>query len=144
MSKARTFAALVILLMAAAFVYLHYRNQFARVQRVEVESTPPVPGTLNRFIFRNHSSKKAEFALRCYVNTRIEGRLRFSQAVVLPPNASVEVDVFPEFAGRALPRMIENRACLAVWRGPFGSERQAWWVNWQPIKPPRKRLVSSS
>jgi hypothetical protein len=142
MTKAKTFTALVLILLVGLSVLLHYRNDFARLQRVEIEGTPVEPGTLGKIVLRNTSSSRIEFPLRCYFKQGSDGKPLFSEVVVLRPHDSVEFDLNPEHAGRELPRMVANKACEATWRGPFGMVHSAWWVRWEFRKPPRKSLSS--
>jgi hypothetical protein len=76
--------------------------------------------------------------LRCHFKVRSDGKELFAKAISLPPNGSVEFDVNPDLAGRELPRMIANKACEAIWQGPFGIKRSAWWLSWEYGRPARK------
>lgn len=131
MTKTKIFTALALLVLAAVFTALHYRTAFYRVQRVQVEGTSTQQSLSTKLLLRNNSSGKIEFPLHCYGKIRPGEKPLFSQVVVLQPKASLEFDVYPELAGREMPRMIADRACEAVWQGPFGIERGAWQVRWQ-------------
>jgi hypothetical protein len=135
MTKAKTVAVIGLVLLVPAFLIVRYMNDFSRLKRVEIGSTPVQPGAISKLVFTNKASSKVEFVLRCHFKVRSGGPPLFSQVVVLPPNGSVEFDVNPDLAGRELPRIIANKSCEAVWRGPFGIERSAWWVSWQYGKP---------
>jgi surfeit locus 1 family protein len=131
--------ALGLVVLAAALLVLHYVNEFSRLKRVEIGNTPSGPSMLAKVVFRNDSSSKIEFPLRCHYKARSSGKALFSDVVVLPPNGSVELDVNPEHAGR-IPAMVANKSCEAIWRGPFGIERSAWWVSWEHGKPSSKSI----
>lgn len=138
MTKLKTVAVIGLILLAPTFLIVRYMNDFSRLKRVEIGSTPVQLGAISKVVFTNNLSSKVEFVLRCYFNARSEGKVLLSNIIVLPPNASVEFDVNPELSGRNLPRMIANKSCKAVWRGPFGIERSAWWVRWQYGRPADK------
>jgi hypothetical protein len=138
MTQAKTVAVVGLLLLVPAILIVRYMNDFSRLKDVEVGSTPVQPGTISKLVFTNKRSSKVDFVLRCHFKVRSGGAPLFSGVVVLPPNATVEFDVNPDLAGRALPGIIANKSCEAVWQGPFGIERSAWWVSWQYGKPAYK------
>jgi hypothetical protein len=124
--------------LAAMLLVFRYVNDFSRLKRVEVGNTPIQPGTISKIVFTNNQSSKVEFMLRCHFKVRSDGKALFAEAISLPPNGSVEFDVNPDLADRELPRMIANKACEAIWQGPFGIKRSAWWVSWEFGRPARK------
>ncbi|MFC5499303.1 SURF1 family cytochrome oxidase biogenesis protein [Caenimonas terrae] len=134
---AKVLAVLGIAAVAAASMVVRYQNEFSRLQQVEVGSTPLQPGSLGQLVFRNDSASRIAMLLHCHDKVRAGGKPLFSGAVVLPPNASVQFDVNPEYAGR-VPPIIREKSCEAVWRGPFGIERSAWWVTWRPMQSAHK------
>lgn len=133
---AKVLAALGLITVVAASVVLHYRSEFSRLKQVGIGSTPHQPGSLEKLVFKNNSSSKIEFLLRCHHKAR-DGEILFSRAIVLPPNASVEFGVHPEHADQ-LPRIVRDKSCEAIWRGPLGIERSAWWANWRYRKSAHK------
>jgi hypothetical protein len=138
MTKTKIIAVLGFVLLVAVFFVVRYSSEFSRIKRVDVGSTPLQPDSIGKVVFSNRDGSKVNFVLRCFHKVRAEGKPLFSEVVSLPPNGSVEFDVNPELADRELPRMVANKSCEAVWRGPFGIERSAWWVNWQYGRPAYK------
>lgn len=127
-----------LLLLAGAGLGLRWARQFTRVQQVQVGHTPLQLGTVNRITLTNPASSKVEFLLRCYVNTHEEGPVAPTEKIVLQPQETREFDVHPELTPAKLPVAIANKSCTAVWQGPFGLERRAWWAHWQYFRPTRK------
>jgi hypothetical protein len=117
----------VVLAAAAAF----FNQQFSRVKQVEVGNTALQLGVVNRIVLTNKASGKAEFLLRCYLNSHEEGMASLVVTIKLAPNESQEVDVYPDLSPGNLPRAIANKTCVAFWKGPLGIQRRAWRANWQ-------------
>jgi hypothetical protein len=141
MTKTKAFIALGLALLVAAYFLLQYRNDFARINRVEITNASVRPDTLPNILLTNNSSGKVEFPLRCYHKVG-SGKPLFTKVVVLQPGASVEFNVNPEHADRPLPSLVASKGCEAIWRGPFGMERVAWQFDWQFGRPMRKRFMS--
>jgi len=138
MTKTKIFALVGMSLLIPALFVIRYINEFSRIKTVEIGNTPIELGTVSKVVLTNTQTKKAEFVLQCYFKVRSDGKPLFIQRVSIPPNGSIDFDVNPELLGKELPRMIAHKACEAIWQGPFGIERSAWWVSWQYSKPARK------
>ena len=124
--------------LIAAFIVTRYMNDFSRVRRVEIVDIPAQEGGLGKVLLSNNQSSKVEFALHCYFKVRSDGKALFTESISIPPKGSVEFDVNPELVGKELPRIIANKACEAIWQGPFGIKRSAWWLSWQYRRPTHK------
>ena len=131
MSKTKILALIGILLLALALFSVKHMKDFARVKDVEIGSTPLQPGNVQKIIFTNNQSSRVRFTLDCHFKVRSDGKVLFSETITLLPNSSMEFDVNPELSGRELPRIVANKACEAIWHGPFGMKRSAWWVSWE-------------
>jgi hypothetical protein len=138
MSRTRIFAILGIVLVTTAFFAVGYMRDYARVKAVLIGNSPFEAGTIPRIILTNNQPSKVEFQLACHFKVRSAGKALLSETLTLPPNGSMEFDVNPELQGRALPRMVANKACEAIWQGPFKIKRSAWWVTWSYGKPAHK------
>ena len=138
--RAATFL-LVLMAVLAAVLGFRWNQQFKRVERVVVGATPVELGTLNRMTLTNPSSSRVEFELRCFIGPREGGAAAPAEKLVLLPQETREFQVYPEHADGNLPRILPNKNCAAVWKGPFGWERLAWRAIWQYSKPPYKQAV---
>ena len=138
MSKTKTLSLLGILLLTIALFAARYMKDIARVQGVEAGNTPLQLGTIQKLVFTNNQSSKVQCMLYCHFKVRSDGKALFSETVTIQPNSSIEFDVNPELSGRELPGIIANKACEAIWHGPFGLKRSAWWVTWEYGQPARK------
>jgi hypothetical protein len=138
MTKSKTLLLTSIILMVVGFFTLRYMRDFTRVKNIEVGSTPFEPGIASKVVFTNTSSSKVEFLVECYGKIKAGGNPIFTTTISMPPKQSIEFDVNPELAGRELPRIIGNKGCEALWRGPFQIKRSAWWLHWEYSKPTYK------
>jgi hypothetical protein len=138
MTKTKTLTLFGLVVSVVAFVIALHIKDFSRLKKVEIGNTPIQLGTLSKIVFTNNQSSKVDFLLRCHFKVRSDGKALFSENVSLAPKSSVEFDVNPGLPVGELPRMIANKSCEAVWRGPFGIERSAWWVSWQYGRPAYK------
>jgi hypothetical protein len=138
MSKSRNLAIVALLVLTAAFFAVRYMNDFSRLKKVEIGNTPFQPGTISQVVLTNNQSSKVDVMLHCYFKVRSGGNALFSQAVHLPATGRAEFDVNPELAGRELPRIVANKACEAIWQGPFGIKLSAWWLVWEYGRPAYK------
>ncbi len=138
MPKTKTFVIFGIAVLTAATVIFRYMNDFSRLKKVEIGTTPIALGTISNVVLTNNQSSKVDFTLHCYPKVRSGGKEYFAENIHIPPNGSVEFNANPELSGLELPRMIPNKACEAVWHGPLGIRRSAWWLSWQYFKAPHK------
>jgi len=135
MTRKTYFALLAIGVSIAVFIVVRAMIDFSRVKRVEIGTTALQPGTISKVVLKNNQSSQVDFILHCYFKVRSDGRPLFSEKVSLPPEGSAQFDVHPDLAGKELPRIVANRACEAVWQGPLGIKRSAWWFAWEYGKP---------
>lgn len=138
MPKTKTLAILGAVILMVSIVVIRYMNDFSRLKQVEISNTPIQLGTISNFVLANNQSSEVKFMLHCYFNVRSDGKPLFTKAIRLAPNTSMEFNVYPEISGAELPRIIPNKACEAVWQGPFGIRRSAWWVSSEYGKPVQK------